>query len=175
MWVVALGVVAVAIGIAIYLVSTAGSSDNGPLVDGVKCEHGEKLGYHVHSWLAIFVEGQRVEVPANVGITSSCLFWLHTHNNTGIVHVEAPSQRDFSLGQFFAVWGKPLSSTALMDQSGDAAHQVKATVNGQPFAGNPADISLSDHATIVVQYGPPFAAAPSYDWTHLSEIPASPQ
>src|SRR5207237_4673434 len=106
--VVAMCVVALAIGISIYLVSTAGSSDNGPIVAGVKCERGEKLGYHVHSWLAVFVEGQRVDVPANVGINSSCLFWLHTHNNTGIVHVEAPSQQNFSLGQFFAVWGKRL-------------------------------------------------------------------
>ena len=62
-------------------------------------------------------------VPAGVGIPGPqqvmdgfveggrCLYWLHTHDSTGVVHIESPVQRGYTLGQFFDVWGRPLSAT----------------------------------------------------------------
>ena len=38
---------------------------------------------------------------------------LHTHDASGIVHIESPDKRDYTLGQFFDVWGVRLSSTCL--------------------------------------------------------------
>ncbi|HKR74492.1 MAG TPA: hypothetical protein VJR94_10330, partial [Candidatus Nitrosocosmicus sp.] len=44
-------------------------------------------------------------VPAGIGIIpNECIFWLHTHDDSGIIHVEAPYETSFSLGQFLQVW-----------------------------------------------------------------------
>lgn len=34
---------------------------------------------------------------------------IHTHDDTGIIHIESPVKRDFTLADFFAVWNKPFS------------------------------------------------------------------
>jgi hypothetical protein len=131
---------------------------------GVECEAGERLDYHVHAHLDIIIEGQVTEISGNTGIRPECLFWLHTHSPNGILHVEAPEERDFTLGQFFAVWEQPLSATQILDRTTDNTHQIQATVNGEPWSGNPADIRLDDKTSIVIQYGPPFVPPPEFDW-----------
>jgi hypothetical protein len=62
---------------------------------------------HHHDLLQIFVSGNPIEVPDLVGIdaTAGYLTSLHTHDATGIIHVESPVQRSFDLGEFFDVWG----------------------------------------------------------------------
>src|SRR4051812_47416655 len=47
---------------------------------------------HIHQPLDVFVDGRRVVVPAYVGIDADARFIaeVHTHDATGIVHVEAP-------------------------------------------------------------------------------------
>jgi hypothetical protein len=130
-------------------------------VDGIPCQNSEQLVYHVHSHLTLIVENQVVQVPAGVGINdNTCLFWLHTHDSSGVIHVEAPSQRQFTLGQFFDIWGQPLSASNLLGHETDATHQIHAYVNQQPYTGNPADIQLGAHADIVLEYGPPFPELP---------------
>lgn len=147
---------ALAAVVAVIVTVIAGGGAAGPVIAGIPCERGERLDYHVHAHLAITVEGLPVEVPAEIGVKSSCIYWLHTHDARGIIHVEAPSQGRFTLGQFFSIWEQPLSATALLDRQTDAAHEIRAFVNGEPFPGDPADIPLDDRTSIVVQYGPPF-------------------
>ena len=149
--------------LAAIILSACSSTSEAPSNGGtsaidIPCEAGERLTYHVHAHLAIFAEGQAVTVPAGIGIRSNCIYWLHTHDTSGILHVEAPSQRGFTLGQVFAIWGQPLSSTQLMNKTVDAQHQIKAYLNGQEFTGDPAAIPLTSHAVIVLEYGPPFPA-----------------
>jgi hypothetical protein len=59
--------------------------------EAVGCSQMEQLAYHVHAHLAIFIEGQPVTVPANIGIHATCIAWLHTHATDGVIHVEAPA------------------------------------------------------------------------------------
>jgi len=124
----------------------------------VECNRNEHFTQHVHVNLRIDINGEQVPVPANVGIRpGDCLYWLHTHDGSGTVHVEAPIRdRVFTLGQFFQVWGRNLSATELMGYQVDETHQIKAWVNGEEFAGDPAEIPLSSRAVITLQYGPPF-------------------
>ena len=166
LWGVAILIVGIAVVASIFLVVSKDSGPNQPDIAGLPCERGEKLNYHVHSFLAVFVEGQQVQVPANIGINvqERCYFWLHTHDASGIVHVEAPQQRDFTLGQFFAIWDRQLSATQLLNKTVDAGHQIKVTVNGVEVSGDPSQIKLQDKISIVVQYGPPFATPPSYNF-----------
>ena len=70
---------------------------------------------HIHQHLDIYVNGKKVTVPALVGIDTAGQFLtqLHTHDTTGILHVESPTKRSFRLGEFFGEWGVRLTSTCL--------------------------------------------------------------
>ena len=118
-------------------------------------EEGQAL--HIHQHLDIFVGGKPVPVPGDLGIGKSFISDLHTHASypPGIVHVESPDVARFSLGQFFAVWGVPLSATCIgsMCEEGDKA--LKAWVNGEPVTADPTRIVLDEHQEIVLAYGTP--------------------
>jgi hypothetical protein len=137
---------------------SGGSGANEPAIAGIECERNERLNYHVHSRLELFIGGEPVALPANIGIKrGECLYWLHTHEGQpGIIHVEAPSDGDYTLGQFFAVWGQSLSTIELMDRTTDAQHQIRATVGPAVYQGDPATIPLEDGTAIRLEYGPPF-------------------
>jgi hypothetical protein len=160
-------VVVVGAGIVAAVALLSGGSENSePLAvaSDVECERGERLEYHVHTHLTLVVQGEPLDVAENIGIRQDCIFWLHTHSPNGILHVEAPRERDFTLGQFFGVWGQPLSSDRLLGNGPAAGQEVQATFNGEPWAGDPADIPLEDLGTIVLEYGPPFIPPPQFDW-----------
>jgi hypothetical protein len=112
---------------------------------------------HIHQHLDVFVNGKQVEVPAEIGIPpdGSFISPLHTHDTSGIMHVESPTQRAFTLGQFFDVWGVKLTSRCLGGycNSGDATLAVY--VNGHKITQDPALIVLASHQEIVVTYGTP--------------------
>ena len=77
------------------------------------CLGTEQLAFHDHAHLAVFVNGAQRTVPAFIGIKpdGSCLYWLHSHTPDGVIHMESPEQRSFTLGNYFDIWGQPLSAT----------------------------------------------------------------
>ena len=95
----------------------------------------------------------RREVPERLGIRDGCPYWLHTHDANGLIHIEAPSPPEFRLGQFFAIWGEPLSERRLLDAAPEAGRGVRALVDGNLNQGDPADIPLTDSDVIVLQHG----------------------
>jgi hypothetical protein len=118
---------------------------------GVGCNVTEMFGEHLHAHLAIYRGGVPVGIPANVGFVQSggvvlCLYWLHTHDDSGLIHVEAPSG-NFTLADFFAVWGEPLSNTRIGRYTG----HVRSYVNGAPYKGAPGSIPLRDGEQIVLR------------------------
>jgi hypothetical protein len=112
---------------------------------------------HLHQHLDIFVDGKPVEVPGDVGIGTGFISDLHTHAAypPGIVHVESPTQARFSLGQFFGVWGVPLSATCIGSLCDSGAKQLKVWVNGTPVPADPTRIVLASHQQITIAYGTP--------------------
>lgn len=157
LWGFALGLAIIVVAAAVFVVIRGSPIKTYATVEGVKCQSGERLDYHVHAQLSIFIEGEPVPVASRIGIRDNCLFWLHTHGEDGLIHVEAPERLEYTLGQFFAVWGQPLSADQLLDRTADASHEITATVDGSLAAGDPASIVLEDGEDIVLQYGPPFA------------------
>jgi hypothetical protein len=109
-------------------------------------------------------------VPAGIGIAppyevestprgpfvagASCFMWLHTHAADGIIHTESPIQRTYTLGNFFDIWGQPLSRTRV----GPAHGRVAALFNGRVFTGNPRAIPLLAHAQIQLEVRRPLVA-----------------
>jgi len=141
----------------------------GAPIDGIRCESSEGAVLHIHQHLQLFDRGRVVEVPAGVGIpgASNCLYWLHAHANDGIIHVESPTRRSFTLGQFFDIWGQDLSRTQAGGIHAARGGRLHVTVNGRSFTGDPRAIVLRDHEEIVIENGPPFGHPHPYDWSHM--------
>jgi hypothetical protein len=112
---------------------------------------------HHHDLLQIYVNGRSVTLPSQVGINHAegYLTSLHTHDASGVIHVESPTQRSFTLGQFFDVWGVRLTSTCIGGYCPQGSATLKAFVNGKAHAGDPRNIALTQHEDIVLAYGTP--------------------
>jgi hypothetical protein len=171
-----LGPEAVPIPSAPALASAATAATGSP-VDGISCQTSEQTLFHIHAHLTIFVNGAARQVPAAIGIpgavaqqtqtgpfigSGTCFYWLHTHAADGIVHIESPVQRTYTLGQFFDEWGQPLGP----DVVGSAHGHVTVLVNGKVFTGNPRDVSLTAHAQIQLEVGTPLVAPESISWAN---------
>jgi hypothetical protein len=115
----------------------------------------EGQALHIHQHLDLFADGGHVTLPANIGIDSSGRFLaaLHTHDNSGIMHVESPVVTSFTLGQFFAVWGVRLDARCIGSLCARGAKQLRAWVDGKPVAADPTRIILAEHQEIVLAYG----------------------
>ena len=140
----------------------ATTSNGAPVIDGIKCEP-EHLETHYHAHLTLLRNGKQVKVPAFIGIDfkHQCLYWLHTHDATGIMHIESPDTRTYTLGNWFDVWGKPLSKTQAAGLKGN----LKVFVGNRAFSGDPRTIVLKPHELITIEQGkvvepPPFTFPP---------------
>jgi len=147
----------------------------GQAIDGIGCETSEQTVFHIHTHLTIFVDGQQRQVPAGIGIpgavaqqtqagpfidSGSCFYWLHTHAADGIIHIESPVQRTYTLGEFFDEWGQPLSPS----QVGSAHGKVTVIVNGQVFKGDPRDVPLGSRENLQVEVGTPLVTPETINW-----------
>jgi hypothetical protein len=153
--------------------ATAGSLAPGQSVDGISCAPLEQLAFHIHAHLTVFVDGAPRRIPYGIGIApplqvestpqgpfagaGACFSWLHTHAADGIIHIESPSERVYTLGDFFDVWGQALGPTVVASARG----HVTALVNGRPYEGNPRSIPLFSHAQIQLDVGRPLVAPES--------------
>jgi hypothetical protein len=110
---------------------------------------------HIHQHLDLFVDAKRVSVPANVGIGPAFISPLHTHDQTGILHVESPTASSYGLGQFFAVWGVRLDRGCIGASCAGAGKQLRVWVDGAPLHADPTRIVLAEHQEIVLALGTP--------------------
>jgi hypothetical protein len=109
--------------------------------------------FHIHSHLTILVEGEELTVPTDIGIdhTRNCMSSVHTHNTSGVIHVEAPVEADFTLGDFFYNWDQPFDSTQVLDYQVDETHGLKMYVNGQESKLYDM-LVMQSHDSIVLDY-----------------------
>ena len=97
-----------------------------------------KIIMHIHSNLNVTVNGKSLIVPNGIGINST--LWndhsldkfgterkttifgmitpamspLHTQDSSGTIHVESTENRNYTLGQFLNIWGKPLEGSKVI-------------------------------------------------------------
>ena len=114
----------------------------------------------------IFINGQRYIVPSQVGIIPErCLYWLHTHDDSGIIHVESPVAKNYTLGQFFDIWNKKFNNSQIIDNvaNGNNNNTLSVYVNGQKVSNgaNYRDIKLNEHDQIAIVYGKPPTSIPT--------------
>ncbi len=125
----------------------------------------ENLTLHYHAHLDIVLDGRAVPVPAGLGISVTDaadnipgshtpgrpgIAALHTHDTSGVLHVESPTNPQFTLGQLFTEWDVglgPGQTGSYRDQPGTG---VQVYVNGRPFTANPTRLVLQPHQEIAV-------------------------
>jgi hypothetical protein len=98
-----------------------------------------QLPMHWHTQLSISSGAASVEIPANIGISFSCMEPLHTHDTTGKIHIESEQFHLYSIGDFFRVWNRPWGNPTIMH------------VNGTAMSPNAAQI-LWDGEDLHIQY-----------------------
>jgi hypothetical protein len=134
----------------------------------IPCDQLEHTQVHYHIVLRIFNQGNPVAIPTGLGRTASCFFWLHMHTGEpGLIHVESPNDRIFTLGDFFTVWGEwsgqpqPLDSTHVSSITLTADQRLLVYVDRADgagpvaFPGDPKAIVLRSHEIITLVISPP--------------------
>jgi hypothetical protein len=150
---------------------------------GLPAFKAEQLFVHVHAHLDVFIDGKTTVVPAGIGIggdpnakvgeqngqtvagltgecSHPCISPLHTHDESGVLHVENDSERQINLGQLFTQWGVRFNADCVGGYCApDKPHKVY--VDGQQFTGDASTIVLKDREEIAVVIGTPPPTIPS--------------
>jgi len=125
--------VVVLLGVSAYYVAPH-LTRSGP----IPCVTGTYV-YHWHAQLYVNSAGVSYPIPANIGLTPGCAMPLHTHDGSGLIHVEPDVNRLYTIGDFFTIWGKSFGSPARM------------LVNGTET--NPStSVVLYDQESIILNY-----------------------
>jgi hypothetical protein len=153
----------------------ASSTAPGTPVDGIQCAPIEQLAYHIHAHLQVFVGGRPRSLPAAIGLlgpiaqqtaygpfygATRCYYWLHTHASDGVIHIESPTRRIYTLGDFFDEWRQPLSRHRVAGARGP----VTALFDGRRWTGSPRALPLLPHAVIQLDVGSPVVPFVPISW-----------
>ncbi len=156
-----IGLIAVSVLIVVGLVSvvmrqqrTPAMSVMYPAIDHIPCQHTEQGGAHFHAHVGIAPDG-------------SCLYWLHTHDESGVIHIEIPGGVAVTFGNFLDIWGQRFRQLGYPGQFSDPAGW-QASINGKPFKGDFRRIPLHSHLLITLAYhSPGVQPDTNYDWNGL--------
>ncbi len=161
---------------------------NGSPVDGIGCDPTMSNAYHIHVFVGIMVNGTHYALPAALGMvspgapvsgfinTAHCFYDIHTHDSSGIVHIESPNPTSapittsiYTLKNIFDVWGitadashvGPFAGPVVVMTSGQTyrGNQNKGVVASSTYtfyAGDPNSIPLYSHEVIWLMVGPTF-------------------
>ncbi|HVB06839.1 MAG TPA: hypothetical protein VNF07_11400 [Acidimicrobiales bacterium] len=158
------------------VLAPASTAAQGKTVDGIACDAHEQVAYHVHTHLAIYVDGSLRPLPPGVGLVvpvgeqtaygpfygaTTCYYWLHVHTQDGVIHIESPGARTYTLGEFFDIWRQSLSP----DGVGAARGTVTTYVNGRSYRGNPRSVTLGSHVDIQLDVGKPAVSFKNVNWS----------
>jgi hypothetical protein len=124
-----------------------------------------ELVQHNHVEVHIIIDGVAQAIPPEMGINdNSCnpgMRAIHTHDDSGRLHIEAPYEATPNLGNFFSIWGQPFDSTHLMHAVVDDNHQIVMRVSeseaayqaGQYVVSNEYEThQFTDGEVVVLEY-----------------------
>lgn len=139
----------------------------------------QPLAVHDHTMLLIYVNGQQVKIPVNVGEGESgpCAQPLHVHStapDTDVIHIESPVARTYTLRDFFKVWaatpniGGPtpvvFDQTHIFSYVAGNGYELRMYVSGQQSTAYDA-LVLRPHNIIVIVYG-----SSGTDWSYYQNL-----
>ena len=174
---IAVGGILVVLAIVILIYSITHSqtpkTPPAPVAAGIPCDQLEHTQTHYHAALQIIYQGTPVSIPSDIGRVSPCFYWLHVHaESPGVIHIESPKARTFTLGDFFKVWSVSKKAPVLLDPThvalftltGEQKLVVYVDLNDgkgpQIYTGDPAAILLKAREVITLEITPPTVNPP---------------
>jgi len=148
--------------------NSSSSAPYAPL-NGISCDSQEQLAYHIHAHVSIYIDGKAVAIPQGIGIASdqSCIYWLHTHDTSGVIHIESPTQKNYTLGNFTELWSSRFSTLQYPYQL-DKGDGWQVYVDGKPYSGDFHNVVLKAHTLVTLAYNSPDAKPDTtYAWQGL--------
>lgn len=107
--------------------------------------------YHAHALLSVYVEGEQVPVPADLGYdVRGAHSSLHTHTPDGVIHMEADNPYPYTLAHVMTTWGVAFDETTLGGNTASGDQRVHIYVNGEPAT---PDVELEDGDNVVLAFG----------------------
>lgn len=149
-WLTVLGVLVLLVSIFLLFFSNKDAGETDDLLSLNLKEH-KNIAMHIHPTVEIYALGKREQIPKDIGISTTGMRVIHTHDSSGKLHIESPRQHQFYLKDFFTVWGKTFNSSCILDYCADEKHKVTVTVNG--IENNQyGEITLQDNDLIQIFY-----------------------
>jgi hypothetical protein len=154
------------------------SLTNAPAVaaSSIPCDQLEHTQVHYHAALQILLDGSALPIPTDLGRTRYCYYWLHMHTGEpGMIHLEAPLDRSFTLGDFFGVWASWSGKKELLDRRHvstitlDSTQELTVYVDEghgpTVHTGDPAAVVLKEREVITLEVTPPAVyPPPTFTW-----------
>ncbi|HTU80630.1 MAG TPA: hypothetical protein VMF61_00785 [Candidatus Acidoferrales bacterium] len=164
------------------------SGGQGQKVGAITCDKVEHIAnYHVHYYVGLLVNGKQIAIPMAIGIMhpeparngyisktqpTGCWYWIHTHDASGMMHIEdprslPPSDVLFKFGAALSVWGVTASANNFAQFKGpvhvyvgNVAQLGQTTVNAYtPFTKGVAEVPLHSHTVIWIEVGAKYLKA----------------
>lgn len=131
-------------------------------VNNIYCDQQEGQVTHIHAHVSIYINGEPVLIPQFIGIAQDgsgnpiCYYWLHTHDMSGVIHIESPAnaKETFTFGQFVAMWNQKFNSMSFPDQLLLTSGWT-IWINGHTYRGTITSIPLAKHSLITIAYNSP--------------------
>ncbi len=120
---------------------------------GLPALSGEGVKLHTHHHIDIFISGEQVTIPAEIGIGEGFISPIHTHDETSVIHVESAQVQIVTLGQFFDIWGVRFVKDCIGAYCESGDNKLRVFVNGVSNEGDPRSLELSPYQEIVVAFG----------------------
>jgi hypothetical protein len=130
------------------------------------------VSFHNHVHLDVFINGRRTPVPSDIGRTDTFFASIHSHDDSGVIHLEASTESVFTLGEVFDVWGVRFSSSCVGGYCTKDGYDISLYVNGKKQSGDPRAYELKEHDEIAVIVGKPPAEIPKeFDFSTSPSVP----
>lgn len=158
-------------------VGDTASGGQGQAVDGKICDPAHYENYHVHFFLGLWVNGTQIAIPPALGMfnlgppvagfydAASCVYYVHTHDSSGIIHIEDPdstnlpiTQSIYTLKQLFDEWGIAVNA----NEFGPFSGPVRVFTSGPMYRGGAANQTTP--ATDLTFYGTDANSVPAYSY-----------
>jgi hypothetical protein len=151
---------------------SGGHGPSGNTIDQAGCEPSMSDDYHIHVFIGLYVNGTEYALPRGLGVANPegngpsvnyatmCFYYTHTHDSTGILHIEDPNlgvvdsppvDSKYALKTFFDVWGISVNNA----QFGQFAGPVEVFTSGQQYRGNDGPSFVVPESALQPWYGDP--------------------
>ena len=102
-------VIAISVGVASSLIQGQ-LSQNDPLK---VCINDKDTRFVISATLELYVDGNKAEIPANVGFEDGCQKSLYTITGDGTIYAEWTEEHPFEIGHFLWSWDFPIKDMVL--------------------------------------------------------------